>query len=120
MGHYIDNQTSPEAILAELGRRLAAWRIARQYTQAQLAGMAGVSRTTLQRMEAGQGGELRTFICLLTALGNASALEALLPEIGPGPVDLLKLAGKQRKRVRHPARSAVAGPPGQWKWGDEQ
>jgi len=120
MGHYIDEQASADAILAELGRRLAAWRVARQYTQAQLAGMAGISRTTLQRMEAGQGGELRTFISLLTALGRVSDLETLLPEIGPSPVDMLKLAGKRRKRVRHTSRPAVAGPPGQWKWGDEQ
>ncbi len=109
-----------EALQAELGRRLAAWRIAKHHTQAQLADLAGISRATLQRLEAGQGGELRTFLSVLLALDRASSLEALLPEVGPSPIDMLKLSGKQRKRVRPSKKPETAARRGQWRWGDER
>lgn len=109
-----------DALQVELGRRLAAWRIAKRHTQAQLADLAGISRATLQRLEKGQGGELRNFLSVLMALGRASLLEAVLPEPGPSPIDMLKLSGKQRKRVRPSTKPKTAVPRERWKWGDEQ
>lgn len=109
-----------DALLVELGQRVAAWRIAKRHTQAQLADLAGISRATLQRIEAGQGGELRTFLSVLMALDRTPSLEALLPEIGPSPIDMLELSGKQRKRVRPRAKPKTGAAKGSWKWGDEQ
>lgn len=120
MSSKITDAMSVDALQVELGRRLADWRIAKHYTQAQLADLAGVSRATLQRLEAGQGGELRTFLSVLMALNRAPALEALLPEVGLSPMDMLKLSGKKRKRVRAPKKPKPDAPRGGWKWGDEQ
>lgn len=120
MSPKITEAMTVDALQAELGRRLAAWRIAKHYTQAQLADLGGISRATLQRLEAGQGGELRTFLSVLIALDRASSLDALLPEVGPSPIDMLKLSGKQRKRVRPSRKPKTAVPRGPWKWGDER
>lgn len=118
MSPKITDGMTIDAMLAELGRRLAAWRIARRYTQAQMADLAGVSRATLQRMESGHGGELRTFLSALAALDRVSALETLLPEVPPSPIEMLKRAGRQPKRVR--ASSKPPAPAAGWKWGDER
>ncbi|MGH7747937.1 MAG: helix-turn-helix domain-containing protein, partial [Candidatus Dormibacteria bacterium] len=52
------------AVLQELGVRLARQRIDAGFTQANLATQAGVSKRTLERVEAGHGAELVTLIRL--------------------------------------------------------
>ena len=46
-------QTTDEAVLSELGGRLARVRLARNFTQAGLARQAGVSKRTVERLESG-------------------------------------------------------------------
>ncbi len=43
-----------EAVLAELGARIAGRRVELQLTQAAVAEQAGIAKRTLERMEAGQ------------------------------------------------------------------
>lgn len=104
-----------EAILAELGTRLSSARISRELTQAQLARAAGVSKRTVERMEAGQSAQLTSFIRVLRALELLEGLESLLPPPRPGPMELLRLAGKPPQRA-----SGSHEPSGEpWRWGEE-
>lgn len=88
-----------EAILEEVGRRLARARLNRNLRQAELAENAGVSLRTVQNAEAGQSCSLETFIRLLRALGELEGLAAWLPDRGPSPIDLADRQGKERKRA---------------------
>ncbi len=105
-----------EVILEELGRRLAQRRIELQFTQADLAEQAGVSKRTVERIEAGATTQLSTFIRILRVLELLDRLETLVPEVGPRPMDLINLKGKARKRASGKRKSSDDGP---WTWGDE-
>jgi hypothetical protein len=50
-GLRIGEETTDEAVLGELGRRLAQVRLGKNLTQAQLAAKAGVSKRTVERLE---------------------------------------------------------------------
>lgn len=105
-----------EAILAELGGRLARRRLELQLTQEMLAEQAGVSKRTVERIEAGATTQTSTLIRILRVLELLDRLETLVPEAGPRPMDLVKLKGKARKRASGRRKSTDAGP---WQWGDE-
>lgn len=123
MGHVsytITDELSDEAALLELGKRFAAVRIQQRFTQAQLGEMANVSLNTIKRFESGQSIDLRNFIRVLRGLGRSAALNVVLPEVGPSPIDLLRLAGKRRKRVRPSNTSLQPVAKASWKWGDER
>ena len=113
-----DNFVSDDFVIAELGRRLAAERIAQDMTQAQLAQQAGVSKRTVERLEDGTSSTLANLIRCLRALRRLEGLEALLPDPQPNPVSVLKLRGKTRLRARPRAPRATASKP--WAWGDER
>lgn len=116
----ITSDNTDEAVLAELGARLARTRLERNLTQAQLADEAGVGTATVERMEAGQTAKLSSVIRVLRVLGLLDGLDRLVPEPTPSPIERLKLAGKQRQRAAG-ARAARRPDeePGPWRWGDE-
>ena len=106
-----------DAVLEELGRRLGQRRIALRLTQAKLAVEAGVSKRTIERIEAGAATQTINLIRILRVLDLLPGLGRLIPETGPSPMDLLKLKGKVRKRA---ASSRSAKSPGDgWTWGDD-
>ncbi|MEJ1966290.1 MAG: helix-turn-helix domain-containing protein [Gammaproteobacteria bacterium] len=111
------------AILQALGERAARQRIEAGQTQAELAREAGVSKRTVERIEAGKGCELVMLIRVLRVLKLNEGLNALVPELPPSPMALLKLKGKERRRVAHPRRAAAstsANAPTRrkpWTWG---
>ena len=113
----IDHQLTDDAVLAELGQRLAARRLALELTQAAVAEQAGIGKRTLERMEAGQTSQLVSLIRVLRVLDALPALEALLPAAGDRPMDLLKRQGKRRQRAPSQAGSAPADEP--WRWEDD-
>jgi len=89
------------AILKEFGERVKSARIQANYTQAQLAEKAGLSRRTLQLFESGEGGNLTTFIQIIRALGQLDQLAKLLEfEDQISPLSMLK-EEKPRYRVRN-------------------
>jgi len=113
----IDRQTAPEAIIEELGVRIAHQRIELGMTQADAADQAGVSKRTIERIEAGADAQLTTIIRLLRILNLSDHLDSLIPEISPSPMEMLKHQAKPRKR----ASSKKGGKPSKpWKWGDQQ
>ena len=103
-----------QAILAELGARIAFRRVELQLTQAQVAVQAGIAKRTLERMEAGHTSQLATLIRVLRVLDAASGLDTLIPESGPRPMDLLKQKGKVRQRASGRRAAKASGKPWQW------
>lgn len=117
------NQSTDEVILGELGSRLAQARLERNLTQAQLATQAGISKRTLERMEAGASAtQMSVFIRVCRVFGLLENIEMLLPEPGPSPIAQLKLGGRKRRRASGaglPPAGQVASPPqSPWTWGD--
>lgn len=110
---------SDEQILAELGARLARARLDRQLTQADLAEQAGVSKRTLERLEAGDSTQLLTLVRVLRVLGLLSALDGALPETQIRPLEMLKMKGQQRQRAsRSRAQISEPGRDDEWQWGE--
>ena len=115
----ITKQATDEAVLSELGGRLARVRLERNLTQAQLAEQAGVSKRTVERMESGDvGTQLSGFIRVCRMLGVIERFDLLVPEPVPSPMEQLKLAGRRRRRAS--ATNAAKPPPKSWRWGDER
>lgn len=139
------NQTlSDDAILVELGQRLSRYRIDAGLTQQALADKAGISKSTLERIEAGAASQLPSLIRVLRALDMLPVLDVAIPPPMPRPMELLRNQRKfpQRVRVRqsggNPAgeerrnpdrnRSRAPSSPGAearfpaapWVWGDER
>lgn len=92
-------------------------RIALGLTQAKLVFEAGVSKKTVERLEAGAATQTLNLIRVLRVLDLLPGLDRLIPETGPRPMDLLKLKGKARKRAA--SRRSVKPSGNGWSWGDE-
>lgn len=107
-----------EALLRELGARLARVRLARNWTQAQLALEAGISKRTVERLETGSSAtNVTAFLRVVRVLGLAERLELVLPEESPSPLAQWKLRGKQRRRASGAPLTRPAPKKG-WTWGD--
>jgi transcriptional regulator with XRE-family HTH domain len=109
---------SDAAILGELGARLAQTRLDLDLTQEQLAAEAGVSKRTLERLEAGESAQLASYIRVLRALGLAGQLDSVIPEPLASPLAQLKLQGRKRARAsRSASRAKTRG--GGWRWDED-
>jgi transcriptional regulator with XRE-family HTH domain len=117
----IERYLTDEAVLSELGSRLQRTRLERNLTQRELAEEAGVERKAVQRIEAGESVKLASFIRVLRALGLLDALDRLVPEPTPSPIELLKLHGRRRQRASGARRTHAPAqdPSAPWRWGDE-
>lgn len=104
-------------ILIDIGKRLAKQRLDMNLTQAELAHKAGVSKSTLERIESGKSTQLTNFIRILRSLNLIHIMDSFLPKTKPGPIELLKNKGKERKRA-NPNRKK-GRPEKNWSWGDE-
>ncbi|TCD47349.1 helix-turn-helix transcriptional regulator [Chlorobium sp. N1] len=112
----IEGTLTDEAILGELGGRLAGRRLELQLSQETLAEQAGISKRTVERIESGATTQISSMIRVMRTLGILERLEALVPERRPRPMDLVKLEGKARKRTR--SRKTPENRKN-WTWGDE-
>lgn len=111
----IDNATTEEATLVELGKRVARTRLEQNISQAKLAAEAGVSKATLERIERGDGVQLGSFIRIMRALRLLDRLDLVVSEPLPSPIERLDNRGRQRQR----ARTKAPEPPAPWTWGDD-
>ncbi|MEZ5346962.1 MAG: helix-turn-helix transcriptional regulator [Pyrinomonadaceae bacterium] len=114
----IDDSHSDEAILKEIGERIARYRLNENQTQSSLATEAGVSERTLQRAENGQTIQATSLIRILRALGLTKNLEALIPQPAVSPVQQLKRQGKKRKRASSVSNQSKEEIP--WSWGENE
>ena len=102
-------------VIAELSRRLQVLRLNRRWTQGELAARAGVSKSSVERMESGEGNfKVDIFISVCRALGFADRLDLLLPEPTATPYDVFHNV-KTPQRVRHAAKEKK-----RILWGDEK
>lgn len=104
-------------IEADLCKRIQKIRLARNITQAQLASEAGVSASTIYRLENGIKVSFDTFIRVLIAFGLQSTLQLVLPDPEIRPIERASRAGIERQRARGKDTDDEKTP---WKWGDEK
>jgi transcriptional regulator with XRE-family HTH domain len=114
----IANENDDETILAELGRRLARTRLERNISQQGLAAEAGVSKRTVERIEAGDETRLTSFVRVLRVLGLLDQLDRLVPEPLPSPLERLKLHGRARQRAAPTPAEPDDDDGDAWRWGD--
>ncbi len=88
-----------------LGRDVTTWRKLRHLTVDQVADRAGVSRSTVMRLESGQGASLENLLRVARALG---VLDLLTKALDPYATDVGRLRADEelptRVRARGPGR----------------
>lgn len=103
---------TPSPAETSIGANIRTLRLIENIDQATLAVRAGVSRSALRSLEAGDGSSLNTFISVLRALGRESWLDSLAPVAPITPMTLSR-NGIVRLRAsastRRPARRAHRG-----------
>lgn len=114
----ISSDLADDAVLAELGARLADERLRRNRTQDELAAEAGVSRSTVRRLENGGSTQLTNLVRLLRALDLLSNIDALVPRAVVSPLERLARDGKPpRKRASSRGRDDDRS---DWTWGEDR
>jgi transcriptional regulator with XRE-family HTH domain len=116
----IITELTDEAVMHEIGNRLERRRIDAGLTQAQLAEEAGISKRTVERIEAGHSTDFVMLLRVLRVLKLLEVLDQLVPDLPQSPLVLLKGRGRERKRVGHSRRqrdgTAAPNPAPPWKW----
>jgi transcriptional regulator with XRE-family HTH domain len=113
------DSSPPDPLLVDLGARIAATRLARNMTQAQLAMAAGLGLRTLQRLEQGAAAtQLSGFLRVCGVLGLLDRIDALIPDPAPSPIDQLRLQKSRRQRASGDTAHPAPGVP--WSWGDAE
>jgi transcriptional regulator with XRE-family HTH domain len=116
----ITSELTDMAVLQEIGDRMERRRIDAGLTQIQLAEEAGISKRTVERIEAGNSTDFVMLLRVLRVLKLLEALDQLLPDLPQSPLILLKGRGRVRKRVGHSRRpqgsTAAPKPAPPWKW----
>lgn len=110
-----------EQILAELGRRVDAYRLARRLPDKEIFARGGVTKQALAKFKKGRPISLLNFVKIMRGVGLLSTLEHSIPS-EPGFSPMQQLSAKTVKapqRVR--ARKSNEGAPStnDFKWGDE-
>lgn len=114
----IENLTPDETVLAELGSRIARYRLNRDMTQEALAKEAGISLITLKRIEHGEHAtNIVNIIRLLRALKLLDNLELMLPPEPISPLQQIRTQKKSRKRAS--SRKKPTDQEQVWTWGEE-
>ncbi len=90
---------TPEEMEADLGDKLRTLRLNRNIDQKTLAEHAGISVRALRNLESGAGATVKTFVCVLRALGRQEWINTVAP-IAINPLALTREA-KQRQRATH-------------------
>jgi len=114
----IETELPDAMVLRELGNRIARTRLEANITQENLAREAGIAKSTLERIEGGRDVRLSSFLRVLRSLNLLEALDRLVPEPMPNPVERSRLEGKRRQRAARPRSDESAQPPGPWSWAD--
>jgi transcriptional regulator with XRE-family HTH domain len=116
----ITSELTDKAVLLEIGSRLERRRIDAELTQAHLAEEAGISKRTVERIEAGHSTDFVMLMRVLRVLKLLDALDQLVSDMPQSPLVLLRGRGRARKRVGHSRRSpdgtSAPKPAPPWKW----
>lgn len=93
-----NTEDSANALAEELGERLKQARLNRDFTQSEVAELAGIARKTVINAEKGKA-QLSIFIAIMLALDLTEQLTLFLPKQAISPLQLAKLQGKKRQRA---------------------
>jgi putative transcriptional regulator len=104
-------------LLVEFGRRIARARLRQNQTQAALAASAGVSLSTVRRLESGSGSQLSAFLSVLRSLDLLDELESAIPSSLPSPIELADSGPQLRQRAR--GKKSESDKDQLFHWGDE-
>jgi transcriptional regulator with XRE-family HTH domain len=107
---------APGQVVAAIGASLAAVRLSRNVTQAALADEAGISVSTLKRLEHGDNPTLDSLVRVMIALKLVDNLALLVPDASVRPLELAasKPPRRQRARKSNPVKPTTGMP---WTWG---
>lgn len=89
MTDTIKNTQSPEELERLLGERIRRIRLRKNFTQAETAKRAGLSRRSIFSLESGRGGTIESLVRVLKALESTDGLAAIAPEAGISPLSVL-------------------------------
>lgn len=96
-----------ESALAVFGKRMAAFRIRNNWTQADLAQKACVGKGTVERIERGESVQVLNLVKVLRACGALDVFLSLFPDESPSPMQLLYMGKmKTRRRARTVGKKA--------------
>jgi transcriptional regulator with XRE-family HTH domain len=113
----IAKHLADQALLDELGGRIARARLEKNMTQAQIAVEAGVSKRTVERLESGSvATQLSSLIRVCRALNLLDRFDLLIPEPVNSPIAQLERRGKRRRRASAVKTHRLTSTP--WTWGD--
>ena len=107
---------SNDYILKELGKRIQDIRISVTITQRELAERAGVSPSTMERIENGENVKIENILNVMRALSLLNNLDIVIPEQEVIPTIVIERRVK-RQRVRRKKENNENTI--DWKWGDE-
>ena len=110
-------QLTDEAILKDLGNKITTARINYRLTQADASFEAGISKRTLERLEAGQSIQLVSFLRILRALNRLEEFNTLFPEPTISPMAQLQLGTKRRQRASKKMKPIMVEEA--WTWRDK-
>ncbi len=113
----LTSDLSDSMILAELGSRIARYRLNRNQTQKALALAAGISEPTVARLERGHSVQFSSILRVLRALDLIENLDEVAPRPSPSPIHRLRTEGKDRRRASTRGDAATSGRP--WTWADD-
>jgi len=102
-----------EAIGAELGARLKAWRLRLNLTQQELSDAAALSLNVIKSLEGGHG-KLASVIAVLREFRLLDALDTFIREPGVSPLQLARQKGKVRQRASGKRLKREAGESDEW------
>lgn len=102
-------------ILAELGNRVKALRLASNLSQKDFSEKCGVSIGTLKRIESGEDFSVINLMRIMYGLNLTSNFEMLIPE---SQLDYQKIYEKKPDRKRASAKQIV--PKSKWVWGEDK
>ncbi|MBZ0265760.1 helix-turn-helix transcriptional regulator [bacterium] len=115
----IKSTTSDAAVLGEIGKRLAQYRLNINWPQHKLAKEAGISLPTIKRLEAGESVQALSLLRVMRVLELLPNLEVAIPEVLESPIQKVNRMGKRRKRASSINKTKPTSS-GKWTWGDDE
>ena len=116
----ISSQLTETTLLKELGQRITAIRLNKNLSQHTMSEEAGISKSTLERLESGHSIQLSGFLRVLKALNMAETLEIIFPEATISPMAQLQFQKKKRQRAsRNINLVKINESPKPWTWRTE-
>lgn len=104
------SKLTASAFAAEIGERLKQARLNQDFTQSEVADIAGLARKTVLNAEKGKV-QLENLIAIMMALDLTDQLDLFLPKQEISPLQLAKLQGKKRQRASGQRRDKDDGVP---------